>query len=184
MELTDRIAKLAPVYYAPGNHEARNNIYEKIKPLLIASGTHVLFNQSETFEKANQRIGICGLADPNFLCSQNYKQQLRENLNKLAVESETPFNILLAHNPAFHGIYDRPEFALVLSGHAHGGQFKIPFWRGLYAPGQGLFPKYTSGLHQLTHTSMVVSRVLGNSAFPLRLFNLPELVVITLKSNK
>ncbi|MDR2817593.1 MAG: metallophosphoesterase [Oscillospiraceae bacterium] len=183
MGLINRIAGLAPVYYTPGNHEARNNIYEKIEPLLIASGTHVLFNRYENFERANQRIGICGLADPNFLFSQNYEQQLHENLNELAAESKAQFNILLAHDPALHKIYDRPEFALVLSGHAHGGQFRIPFRRGLYAPGQGLFPKYTSGLHQLTHTSMVISRGLGNSAFPLRLFNLPELVVVTLKSS-
>ncbi|GHU86508.1 phosphoesterase [Clostridia bacterium] len=186
MKLIDEIIKLAPVYYVPGNHEARDSIYEKIKPLLIASGVHVLFNKSEVFEKANQHIGICGLADPDFLDSRNYKQQLCENLNtlkNLAVESKIRFNILLAHDPSFFKIYDKPGFALVFSGHAHGGQFRIPFWRGLYAPGQGLFPKYTSGLHQLKNTSMVISRGLGNSSFPLRLFNFPELVVISLKSN-
>jgi len=70
---------------------------------------------------------------------------------------------------------------LVFAGHAHGGQFRFPFLGGLFAPNQGLFPKYTSGVYTEADTSMVVSRGLSNSIIPVRVFNRPELVVVTLR---
>ena len=73
-------------------------------------------------------------------------------------------------------------FALVLCGHAHGGQVRLPFVGGLYAPEQGVLPKYTAGMHQDGNTRMIVSRGLGNSGFPLRFGNRPEIVAITLRS--
>ena len=72
------------------------------------------------------------------------------------------------------------EYDLVLTGHAHGGQFRIPFVGGLYAPAQGAFPKYDSGLYTKGTTNMIVSRGLGNSAFPFRINNTPEIVIVTL----
>ena len=87
--------------------------------------------------------------------------------------------ILLAHMPQYIDNYAAAGYGLVLSGHAHGGQWQIPFLnRGIYAPGQGLFPKYTSGLHKKGDTVMIISRGLGNSEFPIRLFNRPELVLV------
>ena len=82
----------------------------------------------------------------------------------------------------YFNIYSKDNIDLVFSGHAHGGQVRLPFIGGLYAPGQGLFPKYTRGIYKQNNTSMVVSRGLGNSIFPIRVFNRPELVVVTLKN--
>jgi predicted MPP superfamily phosphohydrolase len=73
---------------------------------------------------------------------------------------------------------------LVFTGHAHGGQIRLPFIGGLAAPDQGLFPKYTSGRHEKDSTTMYVSRGLGNSIFPLRVFNRPEIVTVTLRKRK
>jgi hypothetical protein len=91
---------------------------------------------------------------------------------------------LLAHKPEFLARYARAGYNLVLSGHAHGGQWRLPFTNiGVYSPGQGLFPKLTSGEHICGSTHMIISRGMGNSEFPLRIFNQPEIVVITLTQN-
>ena len=87
---------------------------------------------------------------------------------------------MLSHHPEKIALYAACGFDLVFSGHAHGGQVRLPFIGGLFAPGQGIFPKYTSGLYKVGETSIVVSRGLGNSLFPLRVFNRPELVLVTL----
>ncbi|MDE6613711.1 MAG: hypothetical protein K2K28_04075 [Clostridia bacterium] len=87
----------------------------------------------------------------------------------------------MAHEPQYFENYVKAGFPLTLCGHAHGGQWRIPFTgRGLYAPKQGRFPKYTQGLHEKEGRKMIISRGLGNSEFPLRLFNRPEIVVIDL----
>ena len=92
------------------------------------------------------------------------------------------YTVLLSHRPELAVVYDRYDVDLVLSGHAHGGQFRLPLIGGLYAPDQGLFPKYTAGVYEMTDLTMVVSRGLGNSIFPLRFNNRPEVVVVTLQS--
>ncbi|NLT93963.1 MAG: metallophosphoesterase, partial [Clostridia bacterium] len=88
--------------------------------------------------------------------------------------------ILLAHRPDMFPLYSDYGFNLVLSGHAHGGQIRLPFIGGLVAPNQGVLPEYTSGEYKMGDSTMVVSRGLGNSIFPQRLFNHPEVVVLTL----
>jgi protein arginine kinase len=100
-----------------------------------------------------------------------------ENLKK-----SDNFTILLSHRPEYFDIYVKHGFDLVLSGHAHGGQFRLPFAGGVIAPGQGFFPDYDSGLYEKENTKMIVSRGLGNSIIPLRLFNRPEIISITVKS--
>lgn len=79
-------------------------------------------------------------------------------------------------------LYSEYGFDVVFSGHAHGGQFRLPFVGGVIAPDQGLFPKYTSGTHKDNNTTMIVNRGLGNSIIPIRIFNRPEIVVVTLQS--
>ena len=93
------------------------------------------------------------------------------------------FTVLLAHRPEDFQAYVDAGIDVTLSGHAHGGQFRIPGMGGLVAPGQGYFPKYTAGIHEQGESKLVVSRGLGNSIIPMRLFNLPEIVVVTLKSS-
>ena len=92
------------------------------------------------------------------------------------------FTILIAHRPEFLSIYARYPIDLVCAGHAHGGQVRLPGVGGLFAPGQGLFPKYTGGKYTEGQTTMVVSRGLGGREAPVRIFNMHEMVVMTLKA--
>ena len=85
---------------------------------------------------------------------------------------------MLNHHAHLARSYAQPGIDLILTGHAHGGQFILPLVGAVYAPGQGLFPKFTDGLHRAGKTAVAVSRGMGNSRFPLRLFNFPELVVL------
>lgn len=93
---------------------------------------------------------------------------------------ENQYTILLSHRPELFNVYAAHSIDLILSGHAHGGQVRLPFVGGLVAPNQGLFPKYDEGIYEIGPSKMVVSRGLGNSIFPVRINNRPELVVITL----
>ena len=78
-------------------------------------------------------------------------------------------------------LYSRYNIDLVFTGHAHGGQIRLPFIGGLYAPGQGVFPKYTDGVHEKNGTTMIISRGIGSSIFPFRINNNPEIISVTLK---
>jgi len=100
-------------------------------------------------------------------------------LKALLIEDST-YTVLLSHRPELFDVYADNNIDLVLSGHAHGGQVRLPFIDGLAAPNQGLFPQYSEGVHENNRTKMVVSRGLGNSIFPIRINNRPELVVFTL----
>ena len=158
---------IAPVYYVPGNHEVIPE-YEALKEFLLAAGVFVLEDESMLFHKGQEAITISGLRDPDF----GYP------LPDLAEET---YQILLSHRPELIDYYTRQGFELVLSGHAHGGQFRLPFIGGLVAPNQGFFPKYDAGRFDEDNTTMIVSRGVGNSIIPLRINNPPELVVVELK---
>lgn len=158
------LSAIAPVAYVSGNHEMRGIRYRTFKKQLEEAGATVLDN-------ACRRVGGVWFAGLNGACNKNGAV-----FNLCGDPSD---KILLAHMPHHVQRYAQAGFPLVLSGHAHGGQWRI-FGRGLYAPGQGLFPKLTSGVHTCGKTKLVISRGLGNSKFPLRLFNRPELVILTL----
>lgn len=100
------------------------------------------------------------------------------------VDDEETFQVLLSHRPELLSLYSKYGIDLVFSGHAHGGQVRIQFIGGLIAPNQGLLPTYTSGEHIANDTTMIVNRGLGNSLFPLRVFNRPEIVVVTLRTDE
>ncbi|SHJ81138.1 hypothetical protein SAMN05444401_3943 [Clostridium amylolyticum] len=105
----------------------------------------------------------------------------RQGLSKEASSSKNHFTLLLSHRPEQIETYAQCGIDLVFSGHAHGGQMRIPFTgQGGFAPNQGKFPKYTSGIHMLGDTALVISRGLGNSSFPFRVFNRPEIVLVEL----
>lgn len=162
--------KIAPVDFVPGNHEARiPEIYEEVKAALTGLGAVILENESRILERDGQRIVLTGLTDPDFGISWQ----------DLPAED---FQILLSHRPERFDWYAAQGADLVLTGHAHGGQVRLPWIGGLFAPHQGFFPAYTDGVHTQDNTRMVVSRGLGNSLFPLRFCNRPELIVVTLES--
>lgn len=164
LETVSALKEVAPVLYVAGNHEMRNKGYRFFRKDLREAGAEVLDDACAQ---------VCGITVAGLNGAS-----LRNNKIEEITPSASP-KILLAHEPQFFEKYARYGYDLVLCGHAHGGQWRIPFTGiGLYAPGQGRFPKYSSGLHSCGKTKMIISRGLGNSEFPLRLFNRPELVVI------
>lgn len=167
VEAVSQLKEIAPVLYVAGNHEMRNKGYRQLKKQLAEGGADVLDNASATVNG----ITFVGL---------NCASIKNDTVFKITPASSP--KILLAHLPHYFEKYSCAGYDLVLCGHAHGGQWRIPFTGiGLYAPGQGKFPKYTSGVHKSGKTRMVISRGLGNSRCPLRLFNRPEIVVINCK---
>ncbi len=183
LDFVREAVKIAPCYYVTGNHEGRIDGYEAYEAKLVDLGVIVIDNASVVIENEGQAIELHGLHDLESLKGEKYGYRERGVLEKLLLENthdKDGYDILLAHYPDFLDLYAKYEYDLVLSGHAHGGQFRLPFIGGLYAPGQGKLPKYDSGLFTEGVTSMIVSRGLGNSIFPFRINNTPELVLVTL----
>lgn len=179
-----KAVEIAPCYYVTGNHEGSIDAYEDFKKDLKAVGVTILENEGRVLERGTAKIHLYGIDDPN-VCHDGIwgdpTAVTAQRLENLQIDPES-YNILLSHRPDLMDVYAAAEVDLVLSGHVHGGQFRIPFLGGLYAPSQGFFPEYDAGLYRLNNTQMIVSRGLGNSSFPLRLNNRPEILVITLQS--
>lgn len=175
---------IAPVYYVTGNHESRITQSESFIDEMKNLGAVVLENESITLSREGCCITLCGISDPAFEADYLFGDEAAVTERLLAsLGNPEKFNILLSHRPEFFDIYVNHGFSLVLSGHAHGGQLRLPFIGGLIAPGQGLFPEYDSGIYEKDGTSMIVSRGLGNSIIPLRLFNRPEIITVVLNSD-
>jgi predicted MPP superfamily phosphohydrolase len=174
--------KIAPCCYVSGNHEARVADYSLLKEKMTESGVIVLDNQKLTINQADAFVEIAGISDPNFSCDylMNDEAEIIDSQLKEIEANDDIFTVLLSHRPEFFEIYSQFNVDLVLSGHAHGGQFRLPVLGGLIAPGQGLFPEYDSGLYQRNGTNMIVSRGIGNSIIPLRINNRPEVILIEL----
>ncbi len=180
--------KIAPCYYVTGNHESRLNVtYPLFEKALEASGVTVLRDESVIYEWNGSEIIIAGMEDPAFVVKGDKNPKLpgviSEKLETIRGEQEG-FFLLLSHRPDYIEYYKEAKMDVVLSGHAHGGQFRLPFIGGLVVPNQGLFANYDAGLFEEDATSMVVSRGIGNSAFPFRLNNPPEVVLIELVSKE
>lgn len=176
MAYVSRAAKIAPVYYVSGNHEKKSGYYVQLSKRLREAGVHILDNDFIDVSFMGSKLTLIGLKDPSF----GTEEEFEENIEKLVKSVNADFKMMLAHRPRMQ-LYKNYDIDFCFAGHAHGGQFRFPIIGGLYAPEQGVLPKYTSGLHTECGTSMIVSRGLGNSVFPIRLFNPPELVVVTLK---
>ena len=182
LQFANEAEKIAPCYYITGNHEARVSEYESLKKGLIEIGVTVLEDKSISLEKSGEDITLMGVDDPSFITDYllvDDEEVMQDKLSEL--KSENSYTILLSHRPELFKIYVENDIDLVLSGHAHGGQFRLPFVDGLYAPNQGLFPEYDSGLYTEENTNMIVSRGIGNSLFPFRFNNRPEVILVELK---
>ena len=175
--------KIAPCYYVSGNHEARVSEYQDLKTGLEAAGVTVLDDAQVRIEVSGESITVIGVNDPSFHADYLTSDAavMDRKLSELSSEA-AGFTILLSHRPELFDTYADHNMNLVLSGHAHGGQFRLPLIGGLIAPNQGLFPKYDAGLYSDGSTNMIVSRGLGNSIIPFRFNNRPEVVLIELKS--
>ncbi|HEY3373608.1 MAG TPA: metallophosphoesterase [Candidatus Aquicultor sp.] len=193
LEFMRRAVRIAPVYFITGNHEWQSDRFYSLEPKLRAAGIHVLHDEHAVIRRGAEYIILAGLDDitkgthkGDQLFADDYHEAiLSTKLDRaLAGTSPNTFTILLSHQPQFFSVYARHGIDLTFCGHAHGGQIRLPFIGGLYAPGQGLFPKYTTGMYRLAKSSMVVSRGLGNSIFKLRVFDRPEIVALTLESQQ
>ena len=177
--------KIAPVYYVSGNHEALSGKYYEIKERLIDAGAIVMEDSELDITRGNNSIKLLGLSDPDFLTSDYIDgtdiSKVEEKLKEWSEIEE--FKILLSHRPELFDLYSENNIDMIFSGHAHGGQIRIPFVGGLIAPDQGFFPKYTAGSYNEKNSTMFVSRGLGNSLFPVRVFNRPEIISVTLKAS-
>lgn len=175
--------RIAPVYYVTGNHEARLTEYNRLRNGLETAGVTVLEDQTVWLERDGEKILLIGLSDPNFAVKGDMFGEVPSMVGKRLESltgSESSYTILLSHRPELFETYVDCGIDLVLSGHAHGGQFRLPFIGGLVAPNQGLFPKYDAGLYTDGSTDMIVSRGIGNSIIPLRFNNRPEIVLAEL----
>lgn len=182
VSFVEEILKISPVYYVTGNHESRVPEYTELRAELLRLGVLILENDGIDIIVNNQQIQLSGVQDPAFYrrgAQEGEKALLSQQLEELEVDNGK-YSILLSHRPEYFDLYSQKAFDLILSGHAHGGQVRLPFVGGILAPNQGFFPRYTSGLYQKGKSQMIVSRGLGNSQFPLRVNNPPELVIIKL----
>ena len=174
-----------PIYFVPGNHEAWSSRYAELKALLINKGVFVLENEAQSISRNGQFINLYGLKDPGFYINKDNKVTHRELIqSNLDQWKPSSFSILLSHRPEYFDLYAQHKIDLSLSGHAHGGQIRLPFLGAIIAPNQGFFPKYSAGIYKNGTSSLYVSRGLGNSLFPFRIFNRPELISIVLKLNQ
>ena len=169
-EFLSRLTNIAPVYAVSGNHEYGRLNREELFGLIKSGGVNLLRGEERTLNLNGQEIHVFGLDEVGYHIKT-------PGLLRRFSEREG-FKILLSHFPErFKKDYINYDIDLTLSGHAHGGQFILPFVGGIYSPGQGLFPKYYRGMYEENGKKLIVSRGLGNSRFPLRLFNRPEIIV-------
>ena len=184
LTLMEKLVQIAPVYYVTGNHEWWSGKFNSLEDKLKDTGVQVMRNTVEEIIIGNDKIQIIGIDDPAKVNESYAERAIAEEdiTNSIkGLEEGVNFKILLSHRPELFSLYTQYEFDVVFSGHAHGGQVRIPFIGGLVAPNQGLFPEYSSGMHDADNATMIVNRGLGNSIIPLRVFNRPEIVVVTLK---
>lgn len=166
--------KIAPVYFVTGNHEHQSGQWEELETGILREGITILDNGKTVISRGEEGITLLGLKDKSV---NPYWEQALHTL----MAGETGLTVLLSHRPELFEMYAGEGVSLVFTGHAHGGQIRLPGIGGLFAPHQGFFPQYTAGVHEKDGTAMVVSRGLGNSTFPIRFCNRPELVLVTLK---
>lgn len=188
-QFLQRMTEIAPVYFVSGNHEIASEKYEELQSELDDLGIQNLDDSFTLLERNGEEIGLIGLADPLLIQEDDLDemgtsdQVIQSRLEELTTEVDPDFTILLSHRPERFDIYAETDVDLAFTGHAHGGQIRLPWIGGLFAPTQGFLPQYSEGMHEENGTSMIVSRGLGNSIFPFRIFNRPELVVVTLEAN-
>lgn len=186
LSFAEKLCTYAPVYYVTGNHECNVSIenqkaFDDMLEKLSSIGVNILRQSFHKITLSNgEKLNIYGIDDPYFHCL--YSSEISDTTASLCDEFEinkSEFNILLAHHPEQLPVYVEYGFDLVFSGHAHGGQGRFVN-QGLIAPDQGFFPKYTSGKYVENSTTLILSRGIGNSIVPVRVFNKPHLIFVEL----
>lgn len=174
----DGLTAIAPTYYVTGNHEWAIGHVPELKETLTAHGVTALSNQFMPLERNGDTIVLAGIDDPNGYADQKSPETVAAEVYAAYGD---PFWVLLAHrNNFFQGQYSLLGADLVVSGHGHGGLVRLPFTDGLISTERTLFPSFTAGLYEENGSALFVTRGLGNSGSTFRLFNRPEVAVVTL----
>jgi predicted MPP superfamily phosphohydrolase len=177
---------IAPIFYVTGNHEYWTHNMREIREKLASYGVIILSDAYTIIEINNNEIFIAGIEDPDKKLYETPEYNQNESMEKAFRELDEIhlYKILIAHRPDRNEEYKKYSFDLVLSGHAHGGQVRIPYiMNGLYAPHQGLFPKYAGGVYTHGKLTHIISRGLSVDPKLPRIFNPPELVIVIIESN-
>ena len=178
-ETAGGLSSIAPTYYVTGNHEWAAGGVPELKKSLEAQGVTVLSNQFLTLERGGDLVVLAGIDDPNGYADQKSPEEVAAEVYAAYGD---PFWLLLAHrNDHFPGQYSLLGADLVVSGHGHGGLIRLPFTDGLVSTDRTFFPSYTAGLYEKNGSVLFVTRGLGNSGSTFRLFNRPEVAVVTLR---
>ncbi len=187
IDFVSKIIKISPVYYVTGNHECNISIenqssFDNMIADLKALGVVVLKNETTVITLPNnEKINVFGIDDPYFHCEYASEvESVTDSLCSLFEVNNNELNILLAHHPELLNVYSKYNFDIVFSGHAHGGQIRF-FNQSLIAPDQGLFPEFTNGEYKAGETTLFVSRGIGNSIIPLRVFCRSHLIYLDIK---
>lgn len=179
LSLMRQLSALYPCYYVSGNHEAWTGEMDALYQQTEEAGVKVLRMSSGVLTVRGQRIALCGIPDPYemvFSGAPDTEEQIRQALEDV---DSADFTVLLAHRPELLAKYAQFPLDFVVSGHAHGGQVRIPgVLNGLYAPNQGWFPKLAGGAYTQDGTTLIVSRGLAVRTRLPRIFNRPEVVLV------
>lgn len=179
LSLMRQLSALYPCYYVSGNHEAWTGEMDALYQQTEEAGVTVLRMSSGILTVRGQRIALCGIPDPYemvFSGAPDTEEQIRQAMEDV---DSADFTVLLAHRPELLAKYAQFPLDLVVSGHAHGGQVRIPgVLNGLYAPNQGWFPKLAGGAYTQDGTTLIVSRGLAVRTRLPRIFNRPEVVLV------
>ena len=187
MMFVSKAVEIAPVFYVSGNHEANlPEEYAELVRRMDEAGVSILDNENASVLTVEEEsVTLAGITDPAFDWSKPDPVIVDEEIKTAFADvSDDQVKILLSHRPELINVYSKNSIDLVLTGHAHGGQVRLPFIGPLYSPSQGLLPKYTSGLYIEGNTQMYVSRGIGNGIAPFRFNDGPELAVIVLRNNE
>ena len=178
-DLGAAMAAIAPTYFVTGNHEWALGDVPELKEGLQAAGVTVLSNSYQVLERNGDRLILAGVDDPNGYADQKTPEELAEEIRREQGE-DVPWLLLAHRNNLFADRYSSLGAALVLSGHGHGGMIRLPFTDGLIGVDRTLFPSYTDGFYTHNGAEVFVSRGLGSSGPSFRLFNRPQVAVLTL----
>ena len=177
-DLGAAMAAIAPTYFVTGNHEWAVGDVPELKEGLAEAGVTVLSNTYTVLERGGDRLVLAGIADPNGYADQKTPEELAEEIRQ--EQGEAPWLLLAHRNNLFEDRYSALGADLVISGHGHGGMIRLPFTDGLIGVDRTLFPSYTDGFYAHNGARVFVSRGLGSSGPSFRLFNRPQVAVLTL----
>ncbi|HFI0803771.1 TPA: metallophosphoesterase [Streptococcus suis] len=183
LELLSGLVKFNHTYYVSGNHEIWSNRYDQMLEHLRQQNVVVLSGNSSRVDVRGQSITISGIDDPEYFQKYDTSESLLDQLEDIKRKQiSTDFQVLLAHRPELIDTYQKYGFDLVLSGHAHGGQWRVPYLvNGVFAPNQGFLPKYAGGLYEVENSYFIVSRGLAKESTRVpRFFNRPEIIIVDL----